>query len=189
MVDGTRDDERQARHARGTRRPRIGGRRIVAATLLAVSMLVPVAGNEPGAAAAAQGGCQTPFLVYTDPANPGMMAESGDVRVIRDSVLLGEFRGEGRFGGYDIRGTMDNIVNSATGMARVQGEFVATSPDGGSSITVWYTGQVDFGAGIARGNFTVANGTGRDAGYRAAGTIEGTVVGPATLDGVDIGLC
>jgi hypothetical protein len=146
-------------------------------------------GPGDGAIVAAQAGCKTPFLVYTDPANPGMVSESGDVRVIRDSGLLGDFRGGGRFAGYAIQGSMDNIVNTANGMARVQGEFVATSPDGGSSITVWYTGQVDFGAAMARGNFTVVGGTGSDAGYRASGTIEGVVVGPATLEGVDVGLC
>ena len=30
---------------------------------------------------------------------------------------------------------------------------------------------------------------GNDIGYTASGTIEGTVVGPATLDGADVGLC
>lgn len=109
--------------------------------------------------------------------------------VIRDSGLPGAYGGEGRFGGYAIHGSMDNILNTATGMAWVQGEFVATSPDGGSTITVWYTDQVDFGVAMARGNFTAGNGVGNDAGYRAAGTLQGTVVGPATLKGVDIGLC
>jgi hypothetical protein len=139
--------------------------------------------------AAAQGGCQTSFLVYTDPANPGTSSQSGDVAVTRDSVLLGDFRGEGRFAGYNIEGVQDAIVNTATGMARVQGEFTATSADGDSSIAVWFTGQVDFEAGMAIGNFVVLSGTGNDAGYRAAGTIEGTVVGPATLEGADVGLC
>jgi hypothetical protein len=144
----------------------------------------------PGAeSASAQGSCQTPFLVFTDPANPGTTSQSGDIAVTRDSGLLGDYWGAGRFAGYTIDGAQDAIVNTATGMARVQGEFVATSPDGGSSITVSYTGQVDFGAGMARGNFVVVDGTGNDAGYRASGTIAGTVVAPATLEGVDIGLC
>jgi hypothetical protein len=142
-----------------------------------------------GGAAAAPEDCQTPFVVYTDPANPGETTQNGDVTVIRDSVLLGEYGGNGRFAGYAIRGTMDNIVNTTADMARVQGEFVASSPDGDSSITVWYTGQVDFGAAMATGNFTAGNGTGNDAGYRASGTIVGDVVGPATLEGVDVGLC
>lgn len=137
----------------------------------------------------AQGGCQTPFLVFTDPANPGTTSQSGDIAVTRDSGLLGDYRGDGRFAGYTIDGAQDAIVNTATGMARVQGEFVATSPDGGSSITVSYTGQVDFGAGMARGNFVVVDGTGDNAGVRASGTLEGTVVAPATLEGADVGLC
>jgi hypothetical protein len=155
--------------------------------LLVLGLALPLA-IAPHGQAAAQG-CETPFLVYTDPANPGVATESGNITTIRDSGLLGEYRGDGRFAGYTINGAMDNILNTATGMARVQGEFIATSPDGGSSITVWYTGQVNFGAAMARGNFTAGNGTGDDAGYRAAGTLKGTVVGPATLDGVDIGLC
>ena len=84
---------------------------------------------------------------------------------------------------------MDIIQNTATGMARVQGEFTATSPDGESSIVVSYTGQVDFGAAMATGNFVVVGGTGGDAGYRASGTIEGMVIPPATLQGMDVGLC
>ncbi len=137
----------------------------------------------------ANGSCQTPFLVYTDPANPGMQSQSGDIAITRDSGLLGEYGGDGRFAGYDINGSQDAIVTTTSGMARVQGEFTATSPDGGSSIMVTYTGQVDFVAGMAMGNFVAGGGTGADAGYRAAGTIEGTVVAPATLDGADVGLC
>ena len=165
------------------RRALIGGVAIVVALALAV-------GDKPTVArAAAQANCQTPFLVFTDPANPGTTSQSGDIAVTRDSGLLGDYRGDGRFAGYAIEGSQDAIVNTASGMARVQGEFIATSPDGGSSITVSYTGQVDFGAGVARGNFVAAGGTGAEASYRASGTIEGTVVAPATLDGVDIGLC
>ena len=158
-------------------------------TLLALAAFFPLGIASGAESARAQGGCQTPFLVYTDPANPGMRSQSGDVAVTRDSVLLGDFQGDGRFAGYAIEGVQDAIVNTTTGMARVQGEFTATSPDGDSSITVSFTGQVDFGAGMATGNFVVLRGTGNDAGYRAAGTIEGSVVAPATLEGADVGLC
>ncbi len=156
---------------------------------LAIVVALAVGGEPDVERAAAQANCQTPFLVFTDPANPGTTSQSGDVAVTRDSGLLGDYRGDGRFAGYTIAGAQDAIVNTASGMARVQGQFVATSPGGGSSITVSYTGQVDFGAGMARGNFVVVGGTGDDASYRASGTIEGTVIAPATLDGVDIGLC
>jgi hypothetical protein len=154
-------------------------------------MIVVLAfGGGPGAErSAAQTACQTPFLVFTDPANPGTTAQNGGIAVTRDSGLLGDYRGDGRFAGYAIDGTQNAIVNTATGMARVQGEFVATSPDGDSSITVSYTGQVEFDAGMARGNFVVVDGAGDDAGYRASGTIAGTVVAPATLEGADVGLC
>jgi hypothetical protein len=133
--------------------------------------------------------CATPFVVFTDPANPGTTSQSGDVAFTQDSRLLGEYGGNGRFAGYDIDGSMIIINNTASGMARVQGEFLATSPDGASSITVWYTGQVDFAGLMATGNFVAGNGTGADAGYRASGTLEGTVIPPATLEGADIGLC
>jgi hypothetical protein len=162
---------------------------VVLGTLLALVGLLPLGIGFDAGSAAAQGGCETPFLVYTDPANPGTRSQSGDVAVTSDSVLLGDFGGDGRFAGYAIAGVQDAIVNTVTGMARVQGEFTATSPGGDSSISVWFTGQVDFEAGVAIGNFTVLGGTGDDAGYRAAGTIEGTIVGPATLEGVDLGLC
>ena len=166
-----------------------GWRQVVLATLLALVGLLPLGMGVDTGSAVAQGGCQTPFLVYTDPANPGTRSQSGDVAVTRDSVLLGDFGGDGRFAGYSIEGVQDAIVNTVTGMGRVQGEFAATSPDGNSAITVWYTGQVDFEAGMAIGNFVVLGGTGNDAGYRTAGTIEGTIVGPATLEGADVGLC
>lgn len=161
----------------------------VARLVMGIGLIAFMLGSLPLEAIAASESCQTPFVVYTDPMNPGSASANGDVTVIRDSVLLGEYGGDGRFAGYTIQGTMDNILNTATGMARVQGEFVATSPDGASSITVWYTGQVDFGAAMAEGSFTAGNGAGNDQGYRAHGTIEGVVTGPATLTGADVGLC
>ena len=157
--------------------------------MMGVGLLGMLFGASPHLTTGAEEQCQTPFVVYTDPTNPGIAEANGEVTVIRDSGLLGEYGGSGRFAGYGIQGTMDNILNTATGMARVQGEFVATSPDGASSITVWYTGQVDFGAGMAAGSFTAGNGTGADLGYRAHGTLEGVVTPPATLTGADVGLC
>ena len=177
-----------AAKTRGWNHGRAGVRRAALAALLALTLAGPVGGALGNGATAAQG-CQTPFIVYTDPANPGMTSQSGDVAFTQESRLLGEYGGNGRFAGYDIDGSMHIISNTATGMARVQGEFIATSPDGASSITVWYTGQVDFAAGMATGNFVAGDGTGADAGYRAAGTLEGTVIAPATLEGADIGLC
>jgi hypothetical protein len=141
------------------------------------------------ASPAAAQSCQTPFLVYTDPDNPGVSADTGAFRMTAESGLLGEYKGDGRFAGYGIDGTQDAIVNTATGMAQVRGVFTATNPDGGSTFDVIYTGRVDFGAGMATGYFTASGGTGNDAGYSASGTIEGAVVGPATLAGVDVGLC
>jgi hypothetical protein len=161
----------------------------MARLMMGIGLFGRLLGGFPIETIAIAGSCQTPFVVYTDPMNPGSSETNGDVTVIRDSGLLGEYGGDGRFAGYAIQGTMDNILKTATGMARVQGDFVATSPDGASSITVWYTGLVDFGAGMAEGSFTAGNGTGADQGYRAHGTIEGVVTPPATLTGADVGLC
>src|SRR5687767_10424898 len=113
--------------------PGLRRRQVVLATLLALVGLLPLGTRVDTETAIAQGGCLTPFLVYTDPGNPGTTSQSGDVAVTRDSVLLGDFRGDGRFAGYAIEGVQDAIVNTVTGMARVQGEFTATSPDGDSS--------------------------------------------------------
>lgn len=161
--------------------------RLAVAAVLATLALPGMAISGGGHAAAA--GCQTPFLVYTDPDNPGMVQETGAFQMVSGSGLLGQYRGEGRFAGYTIDGAQDAVVNTATGMANVRGVFIATSPDGGSSIEVHYTGQVDFGARMAHGVFTASGESGADIGYNASGAIEGTVVGPATLDGADIGLC
>ena len=172
----------------GVQAGRFAWRRVLVLALLAVAALST--GLETGVErTVAQASCQTPFRVFTDPANPGATTQTGAVAVTRGSGLLGDYRGDGRFAGYAIDGSQDAIVNTAAGTARVQGEFVAASPVGASSITVSYTGQVDFDAGLARGNFVVVDGTGDDAGYRAAGAIEGTVIAPATLEGADIGLC
>lgn len=164
------------------------GRANALAVLVLVLGALLAAFAGPGAVAAVSP-CRTPFLVMTDPGNPGTRRTSGDVTFIADSGLVGDFRGTGRFAGYRIVGSQDAVVNDATSVGQVQGEFTATSPDGGSSLTIRYTGRVDFATGTATGHFVVVGGTGELAGYHAAGTIEGTVVGPATLDGADVGLC
>lgn len=167
--------------------------RVAIAAMLALLALLPLvpAWDETGfgAALVMANDCETPFEVATDLANPGTRSQSGEIAVTRGSGLVGEFGGTGRFANYGIVGLMEIIQNTASGMARVQGEFTATSPDGGSSITLSFTGQVDFGAARAMGNFVVVDATGADAGYRASGTIEGTVVAPGTLRGMDVGLC
>ena len=170
------------------RRARAAWRRCAVAALLLGAVVAPVSVVLASGSAAAQG-CQTPFLVFTDPDNPGTVSATGPLQMIRGSGLLGDYRGDGRFAGYLIAGSQDAVVNGDTGMANVRGSFIATSPDGGSAIEVLYTGQVDFNAGMAEGVFTASGVSGNDVGYNAFGTIEGTVVGPATLEGADVGLC
>ena len=101
---------------------------MIGAALL-VAVLLPIQGGlGVSAVTAAQGSCQTPFLVYTDPANPGLQSQSGDIAVTRDSGLLGEYGGDGRFAGYDINGSQGAIVSTTTGMARVQGRVHRHQP-------------------------------------------------------------
>jgi hypothetical protein len=164
-----------------------GRSRILATGLLAIAMgSVAMAGPMPIRVA---DDCQTPFRVSTNTANPGTTTRSGEIAATRDAGLIGSFGGNGRFADYVIDGVPTLILDTATGMARAQGTFVATSPDGGSSITVTYTGRVDFAGGTATGNFVAGNGTGADAGYRASGTLTGDVIPPATLVGINAGLC
>ena len=155
----------------------------------AVALVLSLALAAPGGGATEAAGCETPFVVYTDPANPGMSEQTGAVSYTHSAGLLGEYGGDGRFAGYSINGEQTLILDTTTGTARAQGHFVASSPDGSGSIEVGYVGLVDFGAGMATGTFTAGSGTGDDAGYHASGTLSGMVVGPATLEGVNAGLC
>jgi hypothetical protein len=45
-------------------------------------------------------------------------------------------------------------------------------------MIVWYVGQVEIAAGVVTATFIAG-----------VGAIGGTVVGPAPLDGADVGLC
>jgi hypothetical protein len=159
--------------------------------LLAVLLLLTlVAALSAGTtqAAASDDGCQTSFLVFTDPNNRGDISQRGQVTIARDSGVLGQYT-SGRLDGYAINGLQDLIVNTVTNEAQIHGSFTATSPDGASSLMVRYSGHADLNTGIATGTFAASGGTGDFDGYRASGKIEATLVGPATFEGVDIGLC
>ena len=62
-------------------------RRVATNALIAASALSGFGGV--GIWSASVQGCQTPLLVFTDPANPGATSQSGDIAVTRDSGLLG----------------------------------------------------------------------------------------------------
>lgn len=132
--------------------------------------------------------CQSQFFVFTDPDDPGESATRGNVTVVRKSGVLGQYE-SGRLAGYSIDGEQDLLVNNGTNMAQIHGGLTATSPDGTSSISLRYNGRADLDAGSATGTFVAGDGTGEFSGYRATGTIEATLVGPAAFRGVDIGLC
>jgi hypothetical protein len=163
----------------------------VAALLALFALLASLAGGGSGAGAVAPvaATCQTPFVVFTDPDNPGVISTRGSITTVRDSGILGTYGGDGRFSGYQISGTQLLIVNSSTNHARVRGSFTATSPDGESSFVLRYSGEVDLTTGVATGTFAVGNGTGAADGLRAAGRIEAQLIGPLTFSGADVGLC
>lgn len=79
--------------------------RPTATALIALAVGLPLLDGLDGGAAAAQGGCQTPFLVFTDPDNPGTTVENGPFQMVNDSRLLGDYWGDGRFAGYSIDGS------------------------------------------------------------------------------------
>jgi hypothetical protein len=162
------------------------------AALLAVFVLLAalvVGGPTADAAAPVSASCQTPFVVFTDPDNPGTPTTRGSITTVRDSGILGSYGGDGRFSGYQISGEQVLIINNSTSQARVRGSFTASSPDGASSFLVRFNGEVDLTTGVATGNFSTGNGTGAAEGLRTAGRIEAQLVGPLTFNGVDVGLC
>jgi hypothetical protein len=166
---------------------RLSGARL-AGVLLALALVATVHASS-GTAAAQTEACATPFIVFTDPANPGTPVTRGPITTVRQSGLLGSYGGEGRFAGYAIDGSQTLIVNATTNSARVHGRFTATSRDGLASFFVRYTGDVDLTTGVATGHFVAGDGQGALAGLRATGTIEAQLIGPATFAGSDIGLC
>lgn len=165
---------------------RLGRSAIVA--LLAVVLTTSFAGVGSQRAAAGEPICQTSFLVFTDPNNLGQIKTKDNITKAKNSGVLGEYT-SGRFDGYTISGLQNLTVNQATGQATIKGSFVATSPDGHSSITLRYRGEADLVQAIATGTFQAVNGKGDLKRYRASGTIEADYLGNFTFSGVDIGLC
>jgi hypothetical protein len=159
--------------------------RLALAAAVVLALVVTTLGSTPAAAAAT---CQTGFIVFTDPANPGLRSDQGQTTIVRESGVLGSYL-DGRLAGYAISGLQDLIINNVTQRAQIIGELTATSPDGSSSITLRYVGHADLVTGEATGTFVVVDGTGEFAGFRASGKISAQLVGPATFQGVDIGLC
>jgi hypothetical protein len=171
-------------------RLRLAGRfRALARLVLVTAVVLALAAATLGPARpAAAETCQTEFIVFTDPTNPGARTDQGQTTIVRDSGVLGSYL-DGRLAGYGISGQQDLIINNVTQQAQIVGVFTATSPDGGSSLTVRYAGHADLSTGQATGRFVVLDGTGEFAGYHARGRIDAQLVGPATFQGFDIGLC
>jgi hypothetical protein len=165
-----------------------GRRSLLAAVALAIMASFVGSGGHRTVTAANDPSCQTSFFVFTDPNNFGDVTTKGNLVIARNSGVLGEYT-SGRFDGYTISGLQDLRLNQATGKASIAGSFVATSPDGESSITLRYRGKADLIAAVATGTFRATNGTGELEGFRANGRIEADYLGNFTFSGVDIGLC
>lgn len=157
--------------------------------MLGMVLLGSIAGLGARQAMATDGsGCQTSFLVYTDPHNVGAISTHGNIVRVHNSGIVGQYT-SGRFTGFTISGLQEIILNQATGQATIRGSFVATSPDHHSSFTLVYAGRADLVANTASGRFRALDGTGDLKGYRASGTIAADYLGNFTFSGVDIGLC
>ena len=165
------------------------GRRSFVA-LLAMTMMASFAasGGDRAVAAVNDPSCQTSFLVFTDPENFGDVTTKGDIVKAKNSGILGQYT-SGRFTGFTISGLQELTLNQATGKASIKGSFVASSPDGESSITLRYQGKADLIAAVATGRFRATDGTGELDGFRATGQIEADYLGNFAFTGVDIGLC
>ncbi|HVL26082.1 MAG TPA: hypothetical protein VM450_18460 [Thermomicrobiales bacterium] len=156
---------------------------------IAASVLLALVAITFGPAeAAASASCQSSFVVLTDPANPGDQVTHGQTTIVRDSGVLGSYQ-DGRLAGYAVNGVQDLVINNFTQRADINGTLTASSPDGGSSITLRYTGHADLKSGHATGTFVVVAGTGQFADDHMSGKISAQLVGPVTFQGVDIGLC
>jgi hypothetical protein len=168
-------------------RPSTRTLRLALAVLILAAALLAAAGR--GASAApADGACRTPFFVATDPNNAGQVRQVGQETIVRESGVVGQYQG-GRLDGYTITGMQALKINHVTNEAQIRGTLTATSADGASSLTVSYSGHADLNTGMATGSFVADSGTGEFAGFRANGTIEATLVGPAAFQGFDVGLC
>ena len=120
--------------------------RLASAAVVLLVLVVTTLATAPSAAAAA---CQSGFTVFTDPANPGDSTTHGQTTIVRDSGVLGSYQ-DGRLAGYAISGQQDIIINSVTQKAELPGMLTATSPDGGSSLTLRYAGHADLATGQAQ---------------------------------------
>jgi hypothetical protein len=157
----------------------------LALAAVVVALAVTILGATRAAAATTY---QSGFIVFTDPANPGDRMDRGQTTIVRDSGVLGSYQ-DGRLAGYAISGQQDLVINNVTQKAEIPGNLTAISPDGGSSLTLRYAGHADLATGQATGTFVVVGGTGDFADFHASGRISAQLVGPATFQGVDIGLC
>jgi hypothetical protein len=149
---------------------------------------VPGGWTAAPAAAAGPGTCTADLTIATT--STGTVRQAGSVRFFRDSGVAGRYT-SGVLAGYTFSGAQDIVLNDATQQSNLTGAYVATSPDGTSTLAVRYTGHVDLTTGAATGHFVAAQGTGALRGFRWTGEIDARLVGltPPTFTSRHRGPC
>jgi hypothetical protein len=162
--------------------------RTVAALALALSTSVLAAGRAAAAPPAPIGTCVAGLTIATT--STGTVRQAGAVTLFDDSGVGGQYT-SGFLAGYTLSGAQDIALNSQTNQGKLIGSFVATSPDGKSTLRVRYTGNADLVTGAATGHFRADGGTGKLAGFRWVGdiTAQMTSFSPPTFVATDSGVC
>jgi hypothetical protein len=160
-------------------------RRALCLTLVAGAL--PLTAS-PAAAAGPPTTCTASLTIATT--STGTVRQAGAVQIFRDSGVGGAYT-SGFLSGYSLSGAQDIVLNSATKRSQLNGSFVATSPDGKSTLRVRYTGQADLTTGAATGHFVADEGSGALDGFRWTGTIAAQLVSqsPPTFTATDSGPC
>jgi hypothetical protein len=156
---------------------------LVAFAAIAAAASLGAAGS---ATAAAPATCTAGVTIFTT--STGDVSVTGNVTHFQNSGVAGSYT-SGFLAGYTLSGAQNIQRNDATGQAVLEGQSVATGPDG--TVTVHFTGSIDLTTGAAAGHFNVVSGTGAFAGFHWNGDISAQLVSltPPTFVGTNSGFC
>lgn len=165
-------------------------RRVRATTALAFALATGLltTGRAAAAPRTSVGTCTSRLTIFTT--STGTVRQAGPVTLFDDSGVAGQYL-SGFLAGYTLSGAQDIVLNGQTQKSNLHGSFVATSPDGKSTLTVRYSGDADLATGAATGHFQADDGTGQLAGVRWSGDISAqmTTFTPPTFVATDSGQC
>jgi hypothetical protein len=150
----------------------------------ALGVLGLLAASLTPAAAAPPPDCTAGLRIFTT--STGVERQAGPVLIFTDSGVGGSYT-SGFLAGSTISGAQHIMLNTQTNLSELNGEFVATGPQG--TLSIQYVGHADLSTGMATGQFVSAGGTGAFSDFHWQGRITARLVGPATFDAVDSGPC